>query len=320
MVETVAVTGASGFVGRYVVKALLERGARVRALVRSRSKADEALGRHDRLELIVGDILDRSRCEEVTAGAEACVHLVGIIREQGGQRFEQMHVEATRTIVRACERGGVGRYVHMSALSASPLGKALYQRTKFAGEQVVRNSSLAWTIVRPGLIHGAEGEFTRLAARWARGAAPPHFFMPYFARGEHMGGRRRRVVPTVQPIYVGDVAEAICAALEREESVGEIYPLVGSERVDWRELLTGIRDSLHTRGPRLTAIGLPGEIAAMKARMAGMMGVGGLLPFDEGMALMGQEDSTACMTKARLHLGLNPGGFRQTLSTYAGVL
>lgn len=320
MLEMVAVTGASGFVGRSVVKALLERGVRVRALVRSRTKADEALGRHERLELVVGNVLDRSRCDEVVGGADACVHLVGIIREQGGQRFEQMHVEATRHMVAACEAAGVHRYIQMSALGASPLGRALYQRTKFAGEQVVRNSSLAWTIVRPGLIHGAEGEFTRLAVKWARGAAPPHFFMPYFARVEHEGGRRRRVVPTLQPIFVEDVARAICAALERAESIGEIYPLVGAESVDWRELLTAIRDSLHTRGPRLTAIGLPGEIAAMKARMAGMMGVGGLLPFDEGMALMGQEDSTACMTKARLQLGLNPVGFRQTLSTYAAAL
>lgn len=320
MLETAAVTGASGFVGRYVVRALLERGVRVRALVRSRAKADDALGRHEHLELVVGDILDRSRCDELVRGADACVHLVGIIREQGGQRFEQMHVEATRNVVAACEAARVHRYVQMSALGASPLGRAEYQRTKFAGEQVVRNSSLAWTIMRPGLIHGVDGEFTRLAARWARGTAPPHFFMPYFARVEHAGGRRRRVVPTVQPIYVEDVARAICSALERDESVGEIYPLVGSEPVDWRELLTGIRDSLHTRGPRLTAIGLPGEMAAMKARMAGMMGVGGLLPFDEAMALMGQEDSTACMTKARLQLGLNPGGFRQTLSTYAGSL
>ncbi|KAA0212884.1 MAG: complex I NDUFA9 subunit family protein [Leptolyngbya sp. PLA3] len=320
MVKTAAVTGASGFVGRYVVRALLERGAQVRALVRSRSTADEVLGRHERLELVVGDILDRSRCDDVVAGADACVHLVGIIREQGGQKFERIHVEATRHMVRACEAAKVHRYVQMSALGASPLGKAPYQRTKFAGEQVVRNSSLAWTIMRPGLIHGAEGAFTRLAAKWARGAAPPHFFMPYFARAERAGGRRQRVVPTVQPIYVGDVAEAICSALEREESIGEVYPLVGAERVDWRELLASIRDSLHTRGPRLTAIGLPGEVAAMKARVAGMMGVGGLLPFDEGMALMGQEDSTASMTKARLQLGLSPGGFRQTLSTYAGAL
>lgn len=316
----VAVTGASGFVGRSVVASLLERGWGVRALVRSRAKAAQVLPKSDRLDVLVGDVLDSSACAALVSGADACVHLVGIIREQGRQTFERMHVVATENVVRACRSAGVHRYVHMSALGASPLGRAAYQRTKFAGEEVVRGSGLDWTIMRPGLIHGADGEFTKMAAAWARGTAPPHFFMPYFSRVEAQGGRRHRVTPVVEPIYVEDVASAFAAALEHEESIGEIYPLVGPERVNWRELLTAVRDSLHTRGPRLTAIGLPGEIAATKARMAGMMGVGGLLPFDEGMALMGSEDSTGSTTKARMQLGLRPGGFREKLNTYAAAL
>lgn len=315
-----AVTGATGFVGQSVVAALLSRGWNVRALARSRAKAAQVLPKSDRLDVLVGDVLDGAACEALTSGADACVHLVGIIREQGRQTFERMHVTATANVVRACRAADVHRYVHMSALGASPLGQAAYQRTKFAAEQIVRGSGLDWTIMRPGLIHGPNGEFTKMMAAWARGAAPPHFFMPYFSRVETRGGHRHRVIPVVGPIHVEDVATAFASALEHEDSIGEVYPLVGSECLNWRELLTAVRDALHTRGPRLTAIGLPGEIAATKARMAGMMGVGGLLPFDEGMALMGSQDSTGSTTKARLQLGLRPGGFREKLNTYAASL
>lgn len=316
----VAVTGATGFVGRHVVAHLLEQGHQVRALARTRAKATQVLPKHSDLELVVGDVLDPGGCGTLVVGADACVHLVGIIREQGRQTFERVHVVATRNMVGACEAEGVGRYIQMSALGACPLGKAAYQRTKFAAEQVVRASGLDWTILRPGLIHGPEGEFMHMAAAWARGAIPPHIFMPYFSRTENVGGRRCRVAPLVEPVFVDDVAEAVCAALERDESIGEIYPLAGSETLNWRELLTSVRDSLSSRGPKLTAIGLPGGMMAMKARMAKMVGMGALLPFDEGMALMGQEDSKADTTKATLQLGLRPAGFREKLNTYSASL
>lgn len=316
----VAVTGATGFVGRHVVAHLLEHGYRVRALARSRAKAAQVLGQHEGLELVFGDVLERSDCETLTLEADACVHLVGIIREQGRQTFERMHVTATRHMVRACEHRGVARYVHMSALGATPFGPAAYQRTKFAAEQVVRASRLDWTILRPGLIHGPEGDFMHMAAAWARGRKPPYIFMPYFTRIEEIEGRRCRVIPQVAPISVDDVARAVLAAFERDESIGEIYPLAGSETLNWPELLTSVRDALPTRGPKLNAVGLPGSLVAMKVRVATMLGLGALLPIDEGMVLMGQRDATADNTKATIHLGLRPAGFREKLHTYSASL
>jgi len=319
--STIAVTGATGFVGRSVVRELLSKGHAVRALVRDRVKATETFGQIDNnLELIVGDILNPADCRSLVNGADVCINLVGIIREQGPATFDRMHIEATRNIVRACEQSGVNRFLQMSALGASPLAAAEYATSKFEGERVVRNSNLTWTIFRPGLIHGPDGAFTQLAADWAKGQKPPHFFMPYFSRSERDEHGSRTVVPTVQPVFVDDVAKAFCDAINGDKSFGEIEPLVGCEPIAFDDMLRAIRDALPSDGPNLAAIGLPGQIAAMKAKMAGMIGMGALLPFDEGMALMGQQDATADLTKARADLGFTPVGFTETLAGYAHKL
>ncbi|RMH13722.1 MAG: SDR family NAD(P)-dependent oxidoreductase, partial [Planctomycetota bacterium] len=267
MTKSIVVTGATGFVGRHVVTALLQGGYHVRALTRNRTKAGQVLPQHDHLELVVGDALSEPACADLAAGADAAIHLVGILRETPGQTFERVHEQATRNVVRACEANHVKRYIHMSALGASPLGRAAYQRTKFGAERIVRTSSLDWTILRPGLIHGPDGEFIKLAAAWARGLEPPHFFMPYFSRLEYVNGHRERVAPLTQPIHVDDVVRAIFQSLEREEAIGEVYPLAGSERLSWPELLEVVRDTIPARGPRLAAVGIPGELAATKARL-----------------------------------------------------
>lgn len=317
---TIALTGATGFVGRAIVNELLTRGKSVRALVRDRTKATEILGQPAGLELVVGDILDPAHCSTLVRATDACINLVGIIREKGQATFERMHVVATRHMVRACEDAGVDRYLQMSALGASPLAPTQYAQTKFEAERVVRNSTLNWTIFRPGLIHGPDGEFTKLAADWARGTIPPHCFMPYFTRTERGPQGSRTVTPTVQPVFVNDVAIAFCDALDCEAAYGEIEPLVGAQPIAFDAMLLAIRDALPAGGPNLAAIGIPGHIAAMKARIACMVGMGALLPFDEGMALMGKEDATAGLTKPHTDLGFNPVGFTEALASYANQL
>ncbi|MBX3322207.1 MAG: NAD(P)H-binding protein [Phycisphaeraceae bacterium] len=319
-IKNVAVTGATGFVGRFIVDELLARGYAVRALARDRAKAIAVLPQRSNLEVVVGEVGDASACCDLVAPAQACIHLVGIIRPVGRQTFERIHVGATRHMLEACAHAGVSRYVHMSALGASPLSRAEYQRSKFAAETLVRASGLDWTIFRPGLIHGAQGEFMRMAAKWCRSAAPPHIFLPYFSRRERGPAGSAVVTPTIDPVYVLDVARAFCDALERPTTVGEIYPLVGGSPLDWRAFLTTLRDALPNVGPRLEAIGLPGELMAMKARMATMVGLGNFLPFDEGMALMGQQDSTASLTKTQAHLNYAPIGFRNALPLYAASM
>ena len=326
---TIAVTGCTGFVGRYIVRELLSRGHRVRGLIRDTAKARELFGPTPPagLSTIVGDVCDPDALDALVRGCDAAIHLVGIIREERGesverpQSFERMHVQSTRAILDACGRAGVKRYLHMSALTVGPEGRSAYQKTKWEAEQVVRRSDLDWTVFRPGIIHGPDGEFIATMADLCSGEVPPFLFIPYFAKGrvDHrvIAGAVTFEPAKTQPIAVEVVALAFAYALETTRAIGEVYNLVGPETLDWRELTEFFRDTLHGTKKSLGVWYIPGEHAAAAARFAHKIGLGTLLPFDEGQALMATEDTTADPTKARADLNLNPRPFRKTVQAYA---
>lgn len=330
MGKIIAVTGGTGFVGRAVVRALLDRGMSVRVLVRPGVKFNQPpTGLNGAsAKAVTGDVCEAARVEELVSGADACVHLVGIIREnrsvRPAQTFKRMHVEATRTVVAACEAKGVKRYLHMSALGASATSRAEYGRTKAEGEMVVQRSTLDWTIFRPSMIHGPEGEFVKLAAAWATGLHAPFLFMPYFRKVREDTrvplGPAYESDPMIAPVAVEDVAGAIADAVGNPLAIGEVYNLAGSETLSWPAMLRFIRDHVPTANHRLPAYGISGSIAARVAQVASAIGVGSLLPYDEGQAWMGSEDSTATLDKARAHLRFEPKPFRMAFKTYAGQL
>jgi NADH dehydrogenase len=327
--KTIAVTGCTGFVGRHLVGELLSRGHRVRGLIRDSRTARAVFGATppEGLSTIAGDVCDAHALDALVRGCDAAVHLVGIIREERGesldrpQSFQRVHVQATRTIVGACRDAGVARYLHMSALNVGPEGRSAYQKTKWEAEGLVRRSGLDWTIFRPGIIHGPDGEFMRIMAELCSGEFPPYLFIPYFARSRV----DRRVIAgavtyepaMTQPVAVEDVALGFANALETTRAVGEVYNLVGPEALDWRELAEFLRDTLHGTKKSLGVWHVPGEHAAAIARFASTIGLGKLLPFDEGQALMATEDTTADPTKARADLNLNPRPFKKTVEAYA---
>lgn len=329
---TIAVTGASGFVGRYVTRELLARGYSVRALVRDPAKAREAFGSPlpANLSIVIGDVCDAAALKDLVRGASACVHLVGIIREVRGERldqpqsFERMHVRATQSIIEACTAAGVRRYLHMSALGVGPEGKSQYQKTKWLAEQNVRRSGLDWTIFRPSLIHGHDGEFVQMMHDLASGDIPPFFFIPYFARARVdmtvPAGATTFEPASVQPVAVEDVAIAFAEAIKRPAAIGEIYNLVGPEVLDWREISEFFRDTLHGTKKSMGTWYVPGQHAAIIATVAQKIGLGALLPFDPGQALMASEDSTADPIKAKADLGLSPRPFRKTVREYAHLV
>ncbi len=323
--RTVAVAGGAGFVGRHIVRELLGRGHSVRALVRDRRAAEKILKAPSSLKLVEGDALDRSSLDELVEGADACINAIGIIREAGAQTFQKMHAGVTRSLIAACREAGANRFVLVSALGVHDEGKTAYQRTKFEAEQSLRRSELEWTILRPSMIHGPGSKFLEIAKGWVRGTSQPWFFLPYFTRGVLSDfdiplAAINRVDPRVQPVAVEDVAVAAAAALERAESIGEVYCLVGSEVLTWPQLLRHLRDHIPHAEQSLAPFGIRAEMAVGVARVARLMGVGSLLPFDEGMAYMGSQDSTASMAKAREHLGLEPRPFRETFASYASGL
>jgi NADH dehydrogenase len=220
--QTVFLTGGTGFVGRHVLAELLRRGHRVRCLVRP--GAPHALPVGNTVEAIPGDILARDDCLRAAQDASAAIHLVGIIRESGGSTFQAVHVEGTRNVVEACRAAGVSRLVHMSAHGRLAESRAEYQRTKGAAERIITESGLRWTIFRPSLILGRDGEFLRAMIDLVRSCWRP---VPVLGDGHYI----------VQPVDVEDVARLLVQSLDLPETEQKIYSLGGPAPVTFNEFL-----------------------------------------------------------------------------------
>lgn len=236
------VTGATGFVGRAVLRALRHEGYTVRCLVRRGSESD--LAGLEAIERVEGDVLVRRGLEEDVAGCAAVIHLVGIIRESPatGLTFENVHRHGTLNIVEAAAAAGVRRYLHMSALGARAGARSRYHQTKWAAEEAVRASGLAWTIFRPSAIYGAGDQFVTMLAQMVERLP----VLPVIG-----GGRRR-----MQPVPVERVAEGFVRALALPQTEKQTYEVVGADAVSMVELLDVIADALGRRHRRKLTIPL----------------------------------------------------------------
>ena len=235
-VRHVFVTGATGFVGHALLHRLCAAGHIVRCLVRRGSEPDlRGFGAIARIE---GDILTRRGLEEGMAGCDAVIHLVGIIREQRAANvtFERVHVEGTRNVLDAAKATGIQRYLHMSALGTRRGAASRYHQTKWAAEEAVRGSGLAWTIFRPSIIYGrGDGFVTMLASMVRRLPAAPV-----------IGSGRQRL----QPIPVDQVAAGFTGALDLPATIKQIYEVGGPQAVTLLELLDLIGQALGHRRVR----------------------------------------------------------------------
>ena len=302
----VAVTGATGFVGRVVVQALRNEGFAVRALARDAAKAYDALpSAGDGTEIIVGDVFSKDTRQRLMHGASAAAHLIGIrVERAGGVTFERLHVDATRAVVESAVAAGASRFVHMSALGTRPDAPSAYHRTKFDAEQIVRDSGLAWTILRPSLILGAGGEFMEMAHGWVTGQAPPKRFLPYFTPTLPLDVDPQSVSKpansgVVQPMHVDDVAAAVVKCLKRDRTIGEVYPLGGDSPITWPDLLVAIRDTTPDANSALKPRGVSAAFAIHVARMARRLGLSNRLPFSEDDVLLACEDNSCAIDKAQ---------------------
>ena len=293
----VAITGATGFVGRHVARLLVERGHRVRALVRDPAHAPFSSGAA--LELIHGDLADRGAVAALVAGADAVVHLVGIITERGAATFAAVHVEGTRRVVEAALAAGVRRLVHMSAVGArDQAGATLYHRTKAQAERIVRGSGLAAAVFRPSFISGPENIPIRTLARLHR-LLPA---IPVFGDASF---------PT-QPVWIGDVALAFALAVERPELRGD-YELGGPGIVPYAELVRAIgRACGHPRPLLQVPLGLMRAAARAFDLIPGA-------PITSAQLQMLVEGSATPANAIESVFGILPVPFEEGLRRYLGV-
>ena len=223
--ELVTVFGGSGFVGRHVVRELAKRGARVRVAVRRPHLAHflRPLGVPGQIELRQANLRYRPSVADALEGATAAVNLVGLLAEVGPQKFSTLHVQGASSIAEFAAKRGIDRVVHVSAIGADPKAESRYARTKAEGEAAVRKLVPSATVLRPSIVFGPQDEFFNRFANMAR-------YSPVLPS---IGFGRTKF----QPVYVDDVADAVCAALARPEAAGRTYELGGPEVYDFNALM-----------------------------------------------------------------------------------
>lgn len=219
----VTIFGGSGFVGRHLVGQLAKAGYRIRVAVRHPQLAGflQPLGGLNQIEFVKANIRNENSIKEAVEGADYVVNLVGILAQSGRQNFNSLHVQGARLIAIASREAGVKQLVQMSALGADEKSASKYARTKAHGEDAVLNMEPNAIILRPSVIFGPEDGFFNLFA----GMMSLLPIVPVF------GSKTK-----FQPIYVGDVAAAILAALDGKAKQGTIYELGGPQIVSMKEV------------------------------------------------------------------------------------
>lgn len=296
--KVATVFGGSGFIGRYLAQRLANRDFVVRIAVRDPAGARflQTQGRVGQIVPLAASVTDEGAAARAIAGANLVVNLVGILHERRAGDFQRIQAEGAGRIARLAAAAGAERLVHVSAIGADPASASAYGRSKGEGEQAVRAAFPGAVILRPSIVFGPEDGFFNRFAQLAR-MLP---FMPVIA-----GGTR------FQPVHVGDVADAIVAAAEREDAPGRTFELGGPRVASFRELLRYI---LEVTGSRKPLVDIPPGIAALQAR------VGEFLPNPpltrDQLLMLGRDNVVAEGAAGLAELGIAPKAMEAVVPGY----
>lgn len=245
----VTVFGGSGFLGRAVVRALCKRDYRIRVAVRRPELAGhlQPLGKVGQIHAVQANLRYPGSVEAAMRGADVAINLVGILAQSGAQTFDAVQAEGAGIVAKAASAAGA-RMIHVSAIGANADSTSHYARSKAAGEQAVLAAVPTATIFRPSVVFGPEDDFTNRFAALAR-ISPA---LPLIGGG----------VTRLQPVYVGDVATAVAAAVDGDAKAGATYELGGPEVLTMREIMEAILE-ITARDRML--VSLPFGLAKLQA-------------------------------------------------------
>lgn len=232
--KIVTVLGGSGFVGRHVIQRLAGRGALIKVGCRDINKAMHLLpmGTTGQIKLIPTNVRNEASVRQIIAGSDCVINLVGIFFEKGKQTFQSVHMEAAQRIAQICKEESVKNFVHVSALGATKESPSLYAKTKAEAEEAIVTNFPNAVIFRPSLVYGAEDRFFNRFAALA--AMIP--FLPLLN-----GGKTK-----FQPVYVGDVAEAVAEAIIKDIP-GQVFELGGPSVYTFKELIQLMLKTINRR-------------------------------------------------------------------------
>lgn len=305
MTKLVTIYGGSGFVGRYISWHLARRGWRIRVAVR---RPNEALfvrpyGAVGQVEPVFCNIRDDASVASVMTEADAVVNCVGVLAEEGRNRFDAVQAEGAGRIARLAAERGITRMVHLSAIGADATSDSGYARSKAAGEAAVLSALPDAVILRPSLVFGTEDKFFNRFASMAR-------FGPILPV---VGAATR-----FQPVYVDDVARVAVKGVEGEIP-GGIYELGGPEVATFRELMQKMLGVIQRRRMILNVPFWAAGLQASALDLAGKISLGlwsnDVLTRDQ-VRLLGRDNVVAPGAKGFAELGIDPTAMESVLESY----
>lgn len=291
--------GGSGFIGRYLVQQLARSGWVIRAAVRHPDAAAflRPMGHVGQITPLAANIRDDASVAAAVSGVDVVVNLVGILYERGPQTFQAVHVEGARRVAAAAKAAGARRFVQMSALGADPASPSEYARTKAAGEEAVRTAFPEAAVARPSIVFGPEDDFFNRFAAMAR-------FLPALPL---IGGGETKF----QPVYVGDVAEALAKMVEDPATEGRTYELGGPQVYSFKELMQIL---LREIGRRRLLVPLPHSLARLQAAVLEHLPVPPLTR--DQLELLKRDNVVSGLTPTLADLGIAPTAVEVILPTY----
>jgi NADH dehydrogenase len=253
--KLVTIFGASGFIGRHVVRALAKRGYRIRAAVRRPDLAGhlQPLGNVGQVMPMQANLRYRWSVDRAVEGADLVINLVGILNKSGRQTFSAIHGFGARAVAEAARGAGAG-LTHVSAIGASRNSPSAYARSKAEGERAVLETVKDAVVFRPSIVFGPEDHFFNRFAGMARYSP----FLPLIGGGE----------TRFEPVYVGDVAEAIARSVDGDLKGGTVYELGGPEVLTFRECM---EEMLRVIERKRILLNTPWSIARMQAAVLGLL-------------------------------------------------
>jgi NADH dehydrogenase len=248
----ITVFGGSGFIGRHLIRALTRNGWRVRVATRRPDLAFylQPLGNVGQVNAVQANIRYPDSLAQALRGAEAAVNLVGILAPWGKQTFDNVQAEGAAAVARAAQAAGISNFLHVSAIGADAHSASAYARSKAAGEAATLKAIPSAKILRPSVVFGPEDQFFNRFAAMAQK-------MPVLPL---IGGGGTKL----QPVFVGDVAEAGSRLLNGAGAAGATYELGGPAIKTLREIMEFVLATIHReRGLASLPFGVAGAIGAV---------------------------------------------------------
>lgn len=239
--KKILITGATGFVGNYLLKELVKKKNNsksdycynIRILAKRKDHPDfkrnleKVKSLEPKVEIIYGDLREKQSVIKAVKGIDIIIHLAAVIRSINRKEFYDVNVQGTKNLIEACKINKVKRIIITSTIAAYRKCKGDYGKTKKIADQLFLNASLALTILIPPLIYGKESQGLKKIIKYINKFP---FLIPIIGKGKFLQ----------QPAYVEDTVEAIISCLENDDSIGKSYWVGGKEAITFNKLIDSI--------------------------------------------------------------------------------